>query len=136
MKPSMFFLLLRVQLHPKLDEDACDCLLIILFHDLYNETACQERLAKYYYAISALALHPLFVSHMSDMLIWRKTLHALVRFVLNEALGLFLTCSLEFSLSTMLSFKCAVDFSSNDLSKIRRITVQLSTKSARRNLAV
>ena len=57
-----FYRLLRVQLYPKLDENACDYILIILFHDLYHETAYQERLAKYYYAISALALHLLFLS--------------------------------------------------------------------------
>ena len=39
-------------------------------------------------------------------------LHVSVRIVLYEALGLFLTCS-QVSLFTMLSFKCAVDFSSN-----------------------
>ena len=38
--------LLRVQLYPKLDENACDYLLIILLHDLYHETACQDRLSK------------------------------------------------------------------------------------------
>ena len=70
-------------------------------------------LLKYYYAISALALHPLFISHMRDMPIGRKTLYVSVRFVLHEALRLFLTLSLEFSLSTMLSFKCVVDFSNN-----------------------
>ena len=53
-----------------------------------------------YYAISGLVLHQLFVLHMRDMPIGRKTLHVSVRFVLHEALGLFLTCSLEFSLST------------------------------------
>ena len=71
-------------------------------------------LLKYYYAISALALHPLFISHMRDMPIGSKTFHVSVRLVLHEALGLFLTCSLESSLSTMLSFKCAVDFSSTN----------------------
>ena len=30
----------------KLDENGCDCLLIVLLHDLYHETACQEHLAK------------------------------------------------------------------------------------------
>ena len=64
-------------------------------------------LLKYYHAISALALHPLFVSHMCDMPFGRKALYVSVRFVLHEALGLFLTCCLEFSLSTMLSFKRA-----------------------------
>ena len=79
-------------------------------------------LLKYYYAIAALALHPLFVSHnMRDMPIGRKTLNVSVRFVLHEALGPFLTNSLEFSFSTMLSFKCAVDFFSNgNSSKIHR----------------
>ena len=69
-------------------------------------------LLKYYYAILVLVLRPLFLSHMRDMPIGRQTLHVSVRFVLHKALGLFLTCSLE-SLSTMLGFKCAVDFSSN-----------------------
>ena len=49
----------------------------------------------YYYVISTLALHPLFVSHMRDMPFGRKALHVSVRFVLHEALGLFLTCNLE-----------------------------------------
>ena len=39
-------LLLRVQLFSKLDENACDCLLIVLLHDFYHKTACQEHLAK------------------------------------------------------------------------------------------
>ena len=80
--------------------------IIILLHDLYHETACQERLAKkLLFSISALALRPLLVTHMRDMPIGRKTLHVSGRFVFHEALGLFLTCSLEFSLSTMLSFE-------------------------------
>ena len=73
----------------------------------------KSALLKYYYAISALVLHPLFILHMHDMPIGRKTLHVSVKFILHEVLELFLTCSLEFSLSTMLSFKCVVDFSSN-----------------------
>ena len=75
---------------------------------------------------------------MSDMPIGRKALYVSVRFVLHVALGLFLTCSLEFSLSTMLSFKCAVDFLViiTNSSKSRRVTVQMSSKSASRNLAV
>ena len=69
-------------------------------------------LLKYYYELSTLALHPLFISYVHDMLIGLK--HFMFQLHLfSEALGHFLICSLEFSLSTMLSFKCAVDFSSN-----------------------
>ena len=48
----------RVQLFPKLDENVCDCLLIILLHDLchetyYNRTATvltQDALEKLFHA--------------------------------------------------------------------------------------
>ena len=86
---------------------------------LYNIRSCALPISRNAYAIG------------------RRTLRVPVRFVLHEALGLFLTRSLEFTLSTMFSFKCAVDFSSNNSSKIRhRVTVQLSIKSACRNLAI
>ena len=57
----------------KLDENACDCFFILL-HDLYHEIACQEQITRILYAISAVVLHPLFVSHMHDMPIGNKTL--------------------------------------------------------------
>ena len=54
-------------------------------------------LLKYYYAISALALHLLSLSHMCAIcqLDVKHFMFQLIRFVLHEALGLFLTCSLE-----------------------------------------
>ena len=78
-------LLLRVQLYPKLDENACDCLLIILLHDLYHEAACQERLAKILLCnIGSCAQLTFHIVYMHDMPIGRKTLHISVRFVLHE----------------------------------------------------
>ena len=94
-------------------------------------------LLKCYYAISALALHPLFVSHMRDVPFGRKVLHVSVSFVLHEALGLFLTCSLEsVCLLRSVSSVPLIFLVINNSSKIRRFTVQMSSKSARRNLAV
>ena len=92
---------------------------------------------KYYYVISALDLHLLFLSRMHDMPIGRKTLHVSVRFVLHEALGLFLTCSLEYiSLLCSVSSVPSIFLVINNSSKIRHVTVQMSSKSAHRNLAV
>ena len=92
---------------------------------------------KYYYAISSLALHPLFISHMRDMPFGRKALQVSVRFVLHEALGLFLTCSLEsVCLLCSVSSVPSIFLVINNSSKIRRFTVQMSSKSARRNLAI
>ena len=65
---------------------------------------------------------------MRDMPMGCKALHVSARFVLHETPGLFLPCSFEFSLSTMLSFKFAVDLSSNNASKIGLVTVQCSQK--------
>ena len=83
---------------PKLDENACDYILIILLHDLYHETACQERLAKILLYNIGFCAPPTFLiarSRMRDMPIGHNTLHVSVRFVLHKVLGLFLTCSLE-----------------------------------------
>ena len=98
----------------KLDENACDCFFILL-HDLYHEIACQEQITRILYAISAVVLHPLFyrICTICQLGIKHFVFNS-VRFVVHEALALFLTRSYEFSLSTMLSFKCtcAIDFSS------------------------
>ena len=65
---------------------------------------------------------------MHDMPFGCKAHHVSVRFVLHEALGLFLTCSLEFSLSTMhAQFKVSsvpsIFLVVNNLSKLCRVTV-------------
>ena len=73
------------------------------------------------YTISGLVLRlqVLLVSHMHEniMPIGRRTLGVPVRFVLHEALGLFFSLAVLNSLSTMLSFKFTVDFSSYNSSK-------------------
>ena len=69
-------------------------------------------------------LHPLFISHMRDMPFGRKSFHVSVRVALHEALGLFLTCSLEsVCLLCSVSSVPSIFLVTNNSSKIRCFTV-------------
>ena len=125
---------------PKLDSNACDCLLIVLLHDLYHETACHEHLAKILLCNISSCAPPTFrIAYMCDMPIQRKY------FVFQ--LNLFSMRSLDyFSLAVLNNYSvcllCSVSsvlsifLVINNSSKICRVMVQMSSKSALRNLAI
>ena len=91
---------------------------------------------KYYYTKSALVLLPLILLHMRDIPIGRKHFMFQLDLFSMRHLDYFSLAILNNCLLCSVLSVLSIFLVNNNSSKIRRVMVQMSSKSAHRNLAI